>query len=534
MAAIQILPAQELLTYSQRSIETIPDQWTFLPWPLLITFFAPDFFGNHATYNWWGPGNYTLIVGYSGIIATTLAVLGSMTPHLKPVRFAVGLCVISLLLALPTPISTAFKSSNLLGLQAGTAHRALILFNLGIAILCAFGLQGLAEGKFTSKKVTLSYFFPAVFLASFWLFVTFLWRKFGLSENYLSKMTIAEHNLILPSILLFASFLIILMSLLAKQKARYFILLLVAIAILELFRFGWKFTPFSSPAWVYPQSSITSFLQRQQKPFRVFAANVIPTNFMMMYGLETVEGYDALYPVQYAKYLAVLNSGQSQATPQDRYGAITNTDSRLLNLTNTRFVLALKKNENGDVSAKGLISKNMKKQNLNEVYQDGPVVILEKTDAWPRAKMFFDWDIESDSNQVLEKLIKDYPIDKKVILEKDPKIELKPGMANIDLSEYQNQGKIKVDTSGAGLLFIASSWYPGWVSLVDGQIEYPIRADYNFMVVPIRSLGEHIVEIKYQPSSFETGKMISLMSILALFVTTSCYFLVGKTKRLME
>lgn len=518
LAAIQALPAQELLSLSQRQTEIIPDQWTFLPWQLLITFLVPDFFGNHATYNFWGPGNYTLITGYSGIIATTLALAGLITGFkLREVRFAALLLIASLLLVLPTPLSIALKNSYFLGLQAGTAHRALVLFNLGIAILAAFGLQNLLTKKLGLKQMIASFSFTAFSLLGLWLFVTVFWKQF-LADDYLIKMAIAKSNLILPSLLLLVSFSLTAMSLLVKGRRRYLVYLLGVVVVLELFRFGWKYTPFSPPAWVFPQTAVTNFLQAQQPPFRTLAAGVIPTNFMMVYKLDVTEGYDALYPLQYAQYLATLNSGSAQSSPQDRYGAVNNLNSPLLNLTNTKYILVLKKDEQGRVSPSGKIPGDLTKIPVRSVFEDGSVVVLEKMDVLPRAKMFYEWDVESDNKVILQKLTANYPISQKIIVDREPMIRMAAGQSRIDLSDYQGERKIQVQTDSPGLLFVADSWYPGWISLVDGNRVELLKADYNFMAVPIKTAGDHIVELKYQPGSFEIGKMISFLSLLMVLM----------------
>ena len=54
LAAPQLLPGKELFSLSQWQLEPYPYEWAFLPWKKTITFLAPDFFGNHATYNYWG------------------------------------------------------------------------------------------------------------------------------------------------------------------------------------------------------------------------------------------------------------------------------------------------------------------------------------------------------------------------------------------------------------------------------------------------------------------------------------------------
>ena len=61
LSSIQVLPSLELLNISNRPYDAqtiaIANQG-FLPLKHLIGFFAPDYFGNPATGNWWGTGFY--------------------------------------------------------------------------------------------------------------------------------------------------------------------------------------------------------------------------------------------------------------------------------------------------------------------------------------------------------------------------------------------------------------------------------------------------------------------------------------------
>lgn len=73
---MQLIPIMELIRNSQRISETISTDLMFLPWKNLIAIFAPDYFGNHATANFWGEGNYTNNVVYSGLVTFVLMTIG--------------------------------------------------------------------------------------------------------------------------------------------------------------------------------------------------------------------------------------------------------------------------------------------------------------------------------------------------------------------------------------------------------------------------------------------------------------------------
>lgn len=498
LAAIQILPGLELLSLSQRKIEDVINVSAFLPWKMMITFLAPDFFGNHATGNFWGPGDYTYVTGFSGVVVIILASLGIITFFKNTwVKFSLFTVGFSLLIALPNPLSILLKESGLLGLQAASAHRALILSNLGFAILAAFGLDSILEKKLNFKNIRRALYLPAILILGF-LFV-------ALAEN----LNVALKNMILPTTFLILTAILLFLNLFLKKKV-VLVLVLGSLSLLELFRFGWKFTPFSPKHIIFPKTPVIEFLQNKPQPFRVFAEDVIPINLLMPYNLSRVEGYDAVYPIRFAKYLSVLNSGSVNFDPMGRYGTVKNIESNLLNIANAKYFLAVKKD--------GRIPKKFEKPYFKQVFEDKTVVVLENLKALSRAEMFYDWEIIKDDTQVLTRLIDpDFLNTKKIILEKEPIIVKNNGQGEVSFSESPNIKIIKVNTNQDGILFIADAWFPGWKARIDGKSQEILRANYNFMAITLEK-GIHKVVLEYQPTSFENGKMVSLISVSILFL----------------
>ncbi|MDO8638556.1 MAG: YfhO family protein [Candidatus Daviesbacteria bacterium] len=540
LAGVQLLPGSELLSNSQRSVETVLNRWAFLPWQLIITFFAPDYFGNHSTYNYWGSADYTLTTGFVGVVVGVLASLGLLF-YFKNiyVQFALSLSLISLFIALPNPISIAFKEAGFLGLQAASAHRALILFNLGFAILAAFGVDALLEQKLTLGKISRALYLPGITLLTYFLVTGIIFYFFQYhfllndeSLKFLANLKVALRNLILPLILLTASGVILLLHYKFSSHGRIKLILVICLIILgvgELFRFGWKFTPFSPPETVFPTTPIIEFLQKQDH-YRVMAEDVIPINFLMNYQIETVEGYDAVYPIRYAKFLGVLNSGDVSASPMGRYGSVSNVNSPLLPLANAKYILALKKDLSGKPDPQGNLPAKFKQSFLRPVFSDRSVVVLENTRVLPRAVMFYDWQVEKDEQKALSFLLK-LDLSKKLIIDTEMEFSPKVGQGITELiKDTPNQKKIFVSTNQPGLLFISNIFYPGWKAYVDGKLTSIIAADYTFMAIPITTSGDHQILINYDPSSFEWGKIISLVSLGALLGIIICAFWQAKAK----
>ena len=87
---------------------------------------------------------------------------------------------------------------------------------------------------------------------------------------------------------------------------------------------------------------------------------------------------------------------------------------------------------------------------------------------------------------------------------------------------------VEVDADTNGWLFIADAPYPGWRATVDGE-EAPVYAA-NLMgkAIPFAA-GRHTVAVRYRPTAFYTGALISLLSLAALAWCMLRYGLKGST-----
>lgn len=460
LAGIQLVPGWELLKQSQRAVEPHPFEWAFLPFKKVITFLAPDFYGNHATKNYWGPQDYTSNTGFVGVAAFSLALLAlTAVKKKKEILFAALLAISALFLAFPTPISVFLWKSGIFGLNAASAHRSLVLWNLAIAILAGWGFDDLKS----KSKYRLLIIIPFMILAGFGFYAWHIHQTVGL------------RNLILPAAALFGTLVVFMIP-----KLR---LVLILITVFELFYVGWKFTPFSPRHLVFPSTPVLEFLMAQEKPYRVTGSRIIPINMKMPYGIETVEGYDAIYPLRIAQFLATLNSGKSVADPLGRYATVDNDTSSLLDLINTKYYLTLSP-----------VSQRFDKKRFKVAFQDKSVVVLESTSVLPRSFFVEHWEVIKDNQKILDRLLDPkFDFSKAIILEEEPPIGTK------------------------GFIFTSDTFYPGWKAYVNGVETKIYRADFAFRAVPVSS-PDAKVEYKYKPQSFFTGLKISAVSLALLLL----------------
>ena len=530
LSAVQILPGIELLSFSQRGIALRPSEWRFLPWSKVITFLAPDYFGNHSTSNWWGPQNYLSNTGYVGVIATVLATQAVLVfKKRKEILLAMLLIIIGLLLSFPTPLAAYVWKSGIFASQAAAAYRAHVLFTFGVALLSAFGVDHLLSSKKISFK---SFLIPFVVLAGFGIFaLSMFFLSAKLPENYSSLIKgvpgykIALENLIFPFIILIAAAFLWRVIKYKKNLSRKLVVAGVfVLLILELFRFGWRYTPFSSRDMVFSETPVLSYLMSQEKPFRIAAGSVIPMNMHIPYRLESLEGYGAMYPIRISELIAAINNGRANVGPEEVYAEIKDYASPLLDMVNTKYFLTTKADKEGNPSMEGEISSEFKLEKFSLVFEDKTVVVLENKNAYPRAFMVYDWQVVKDQHELLNKLLeKDYDFSKNVLLEENVKIQ-KPDQANVskpsvNYRKYSEQESVlEVATSSVGLLFISDTWFPGWKVYVDDEEVEIHLANYAFRAVEIPE-GKHTIKFVYQPRSFLDGLRVTMISIIVLILS---------------
>lgn len=514
-ASIQLLPAFELLSHSQRIAENLSSDLIYLPWQNWITFLAPDFFGNHATGNFWGIGNYTNNVGYTGIIALCLSFVAIINYKInKYIKYFFILLTISLLFSFPFVWSRYIYGLNLPGIGASSLTRILILANLTIAYLSAFGLDMLIEKK-SRILVVLSTAFTLILVGLF----LFSFNQYR-TGNLLYLISI--RNLMFPLILMTALLLLSIMQRNYRKYSNIFITLIIIFSLFELFRFGWKYTPFSDKSLVFPDTPIIKFLSQQDPLDRIHFGEVIPMNMWSSYNLSSPSGYDAVYPLTIAKYIAAANSGIASTSPMGRHGSFDNVISPLFDLANNKYILALKRDKLAKPDINGNVSDEYNINKFIKIFEDKSVAVLENKNVFPRVFFVSSWETITNDEKILERLMDPkFDLKGKIILTDSfgefDKERISPNyeINNIEYKSGSNSLSLKNDKNG--FLFVSDTYYPGWQVFVDGLEKKIYRANYTFRAVPITK-GEHKILFIYNPKSFRIGKIISASALLVLFL----------------
>lgn len=528
LAGVQLFPTFELYLVSQRLAESIADDIAFLPWRNIITFFAPDFFGNHSTMNFWGMGNYTNSAGYSGIVTLFLAIIGvNSFRKNKNILFFITLLVISLLFAFPTPLAVFIRQLKFIGLGALSATRILFLTNFSLACLASFGLDRLL--KENDKTFYRAVYLPLVVVGSV-LIACFISREmfiFQVRANpllssalsvWINNLSVGIRNLIIPLSMIIFCFLFLVVR---KCKVKFFqktgLFLLFFTSIFELFRFGWKYTPFTDKSLIFPSTPVIDFLKGQKGVFRVEGGDAVPMNMLMPYGLESLSAYDPVYSLRMAQFLSFADGGLI-SRPKSRYGKIDTFDSPLIDLANICYVLSVKRDQQDKPDSSGFLGRQFRLKKLEPVFKDKTVVVLKNKDCFPRVWLSRNYLVEKTPEGLAGKMTdKSINLREIVFIEKEPKVKLTNGKMDENefvrwLSQSPNKQELDVSIVKPAILFISDSYYPGWRAFVDGRQAEIYRADFVFRAIFVPE-GRHKIVFEYKPRIFLYGVLTSLFSL---------------------
>ena len=293
LVSFQLFPTIQLYFNSVRS-QSIDIGWFNyfrIPIEYLTTFIAPDFFGNPTTRNEWGRGSYVEMMGYIGLIPLILSL---NTFKLKKAKFFIWVIIISLILSLRTPLANIITLLKIPVFSTSSPGRIIALISFSLAILSGYGLDHAIKTKLKSLKIPI--LLTGIILVSLWLVASLL------------KNPVAWRNLIIPSLIFCALIIIIFISKFLKNRlllTAYYLILLVSVA--DLYRFHYKFTPYTSADYWYPKLPVIEKVQQIQGNNRSFG--LFDANLNLPFKIYSIEGYDALFPKSYAQLISTQKTG---------------------------------------------------------------------------------------------------------------------------------------------------------------------------------------------------------------------------------
>jgi hypothetical protein len=470
---------------------TIESNWNnpgwFMPWQNLVQFVAPDFFGNPATLNYWGIWNYGEFIGYIGIVPLIFAVYSTFfTPFKKYLLWKLNLFMLFLMI-FPSPIANLPFIYKIPLLSALQPTRLMVLIDFTLIILSVYGFREFKQNKSITRPVASV---GIIFLILSILII--VEKKYGLLLFTQQNLAVAKNNLILPALTYLSFIFLIYVRRYFRRKIYPGIIYssVIILVIFDLFRFGWKFTPFTDPKYFFPTTKIISFLSKETPPFRVMAMDerIFPPNVNIYYGLESVSGYDPLYSTRYAEFITAMERGKPDITPPFGFNRIItpkNIDSPLFKLLNVKYIMSFD-------------TLNPLKYSL--ILKEGETNVYQNIDLISRLIIVKKYYVISDKNEIFSKLYSStFNPTSEIILESDPNIQL--SSLTVDesakIAKYSdNEITIKTITTDQRLIYLGNIYSPGWKIFIDGKSDKIFRANYIFSAF-IAPKGNHTVTIKY-------------------------------------
>lgn len=483
---IQWLPTWQFISLSARNTDQL-NSWMlpgwFIPWQNLVQFFAPDFFGNPATLNYWGVWNYQELVGYVGIFPLIMSIFAVLYRRDRKTFFFGIFFFLSLIFSLPTIFAEAPYLWNIPLLSTSQPTRLLFITDFSMSVLAALGFDYYLRDRL-SKKIIYPIFFVLVILTGLWLFALSGYKLFQVP---ISESVVSKHNLYFPTVIFFVTALLLIAFLYIKNKniRISLIIILLVIAGIDLLRFSNKFIPFTQVSYLFPQTQALAFLQKQQGQFRIMATSseILPPNFSVMYHLQSLDGYDPLYLRRYGEFITAITQNKPVINSSVGFHRIItpqNTSSRLIDLFGVKYVLSF---------------SDPHESKLKKVFNEGKTNIYENTRAFPRVFFVQNVKTAADKNEAIDILFDSHiNLHQTAVVEGWDSHSTHFGVGTATITSYQaNSIVIKTESKNQTFLVLTDAFYPTWHVTVDGNEVEIYRTDYNFRGIILTQGNHHVV-----------------------------------------
>ena len=264
--------------------------------------------------------------------------------------------------------------------------------------------------------------------------------------------------------------------------------LIAAWLAFNLFSVNWQFNLEDRPPGTpFTPDGVSQFLiehaANQPQPVRIASGGLLNggNNAASVYGLEDLTGNTPLQLRDAAAF--------AEAMPAWRYWQ----------LMNVLYVV-----DERDIDGPGLARR----------YEAGGVKVFEVGDPFPRARIVHSVIVGDDISVLAADetdlkttaLLMTADDQRSAVSDQPPAVaqvvESRPGLLVVD-----------ADTSAEGLLVLSNIYYPGWRAQLDGQPVEIQRVNGIFQGVFLPA-GQHQVDLRFEPASFQWGIWISLAGLL--------------------
>jgi len=413
-----------------------------MPFRHLLTFLAPDFWGNPGAYNYFGTGFYHEKMIYLGIPILVLALFAFFSKsNKKELSFFKWFSLLTLGLGF-VPLGWFLYYSGLPLFTTMIPSRIFILPTFGFCVMAAFGIDLFLKEK--SDKKIWKIIFVGLGLVFIFLWSWVFYQRLVFPESNYARVSF--RNLVLPTIFFLATALIVIVSnwrFLKIKKSLIFITkyqtLFIFLLLTQIFSSGYfaqKYLYFSERRFVFPKVGVIEKLQEIAGINRIWGYGnaYIENNLLNYFDLLSPEGYDALFSFRYGQLLYLSETTNGRLTSQigrgdanikpasEREGVLDNWyRKRLLSLLGVKYVIESKTGEGKNWLSQ---EKRFPPAFFRLVWEDSKFRIWEYLEVLPRVFLATDYLVAKDDQEIIERLFdSEFELGKKVILEKDPGLD---------------------------------------------------------------------------------------------------------------
>jgi hypothetical protein len=549
LAALALAPFLEFVLHSGDLSRRVSSAAGYWPRKYLGALFLHDYWGRPTQVDL---ESFMQVRGWYAGAATLMLAAAALILHRSAERIGVALFAVfcaCMVVGIPPVFGIV---SRLPGFSAAHNERLIIYVLMSLALLAGWGLDDLSDVRLPRRRLrqlvigtaTVIVCIPIVWLIAAgtlslsrlgsglrvaWGFEHPPVPAAGVNPGATVTATIVRDSALLIWLpLAAAAATLIVLRLRAsggRLAASWFAGLTVALLVLDLFRANMGFNPaIPIKTATPPVTGAIRYLQ-SRRPNRFVGVSTLqlsqplPSDLAMRFGLYDARGYD--FPVEkrfdalWRRYVA---PGVGDFTQPEEFAGATPAALRALSLLSVSDLMV------GPLQA---IKLPLRGPGLSVAYRGADAVVYANANALPRVFIAPAQRTVSGENAALSAVTAPDFDGRRVAITEHPVPGVpqagtggappgSPGSAT--LKSYGSEHVvIDADASAPGLLVLTDTFYPGWTATVDGRSVPVERVDDVLRGVAL-SPGRHVVEFRYQPTSWTIGWIISLLAVIGVAV----------------
>lgn len=539
LSGIQIFSAYEAYTLSPRSTVDVKTMFEifFIPLKHIITFVAPDYFGNPATHNYYTSSFYHEKALWIGIPSFMFSLFAILTIQKKDsiTRFFTVCAFVFLSLAFSLPTSWfVLYHLHVPFISEMTPSRIVYISSFCLSVLSAIGVQ-----TFLTKKHTIRLFIVILLISG--LIAVAAIPAFEIYNGIQGHSKVPLRNLVIPTGIFLATSCF---ALLGNYRRKLLFISYTGILLIALSSFAYfanKYLYFSKRTYVYPTTPVIEQLKKINNLNRYISIGdaYIERNFSNIFELYSPEGYEGFNSKRYSELIAAAyNHGKipEVLTRADVDFRQASTIHELVNNQQSLHVLKL-------LGVRYIITKHEQdltteqiSNGVERIWTDNIFDIYEYTDALPRFFLTTSYIVQKDQQQILNTVLDINHTLSTLVLEEDIQKTFEytdnPGLITIN-SYNPERISLHVVTNTEALLFVSDNYYPGWIAQIDNTNTPIYRTNYSFRSIVIPK-GTHEVIFMYKPTSITYGVIAIGIGILLLIISIIGIQYVGRYKSFLS